>query len=46
MKAHGVHNFTFEILEVVSREQLNEREKYWIDFYKTKEFGLNKTVGG
>lgn len=39
-------NFTFEILEEVDRSKLNEREIYWIDFYKTKEFGLNKTIGG
>lgn len=46
MKKSGVHNFTFEILEEVSRAQLNEREIYWIDFYKTRDFGLNSTNGG
>lgn len=46
MKSRGLENFTFEILEEVSRASLNEREVYWIDLYKTKEFGLNKTSGG
>lgn len=46
MQKSGVHNFTFEILEEVPRENLNERETYWIEFYKTKDFGLNATRGG
>lgn len=46
MKSQGVENFTFEILEEVPRPQLNEREIYWIDFYKTRDYGLNSTKGG
>lgn len=46
MKKSGIYNFTFEILEEVSRDKLNEREIYWIEFYKTKDFGLNSTKGG
>lgn len=46
MKKYKPENFTFEILEVVPRDKLNERETYWIDFYKTKEYGLNGTRGG
>lgn len=42
----GPENFTFEILEEVPREKLNERETYWIEFYKTKEVGYNSTRGG
>jgi hypothetical protein len=45
MKKYGPENFTFEILETVERAKLNERESYWIDFYKTKEFGMNGTKG-
>lgn len=45
MKKYGPENFTFEILETVERAKLNEREAYWIDFYKTKEFGMNGTKG-
>lgn len=46
MRKDGPENFTFEIIEKVPKEQLNEREVYWIDFYKTKEFGMNGTRGG
>ena len=46
MKKYGPENFTFEVLETVDRGKLNEREVYWIDFYKTKEFGMNGTKGG
>ncbi len=46
MQSSGQSNFTFEILEEVPRDQLNEREIYWIEFYKTREFGLNGTRGG
>jgi len=46
MQKSGQFNFTFEVLEQVPRDKLNEREVYWIDFYKTKEFGLNSTKGG
>lgn len=45
MQKSGQQNFTFEILEEVERSKLNEREAYWIEFYKTKEFGLNSTKG-
>lgn len=46
MKKYGPENFTFEILEEVPKNKLNEREVYWIDFYDLKERGMNKTRGG
>lgn len=45
MRKYQPYNFTFEILEEVPRNKLDERERYWIDFYSTKEFGLNITKG-
>ena len=45
MRKYQPYNFTFEILEEVPRDKLDERERYWIDFYSTKEFGLNITKG-
>ena len=45
MKQYGIENFTFELLEQVPKEQLSEREKFYIDFYKTKETGLNERNG-
>lgn len=46
MKQQGIDNFVFEVVEEVARPQLNEREIYWIDFYKTRDWGLNSTRGG
>lgn len=46
MQKYGVENFTFELLEDCPRAQLNEREKYYIDLYKTQEWGWNQTKGG
>ena len=46
MQKSGQYNFIFEVLEEVPRASLNERETYWIDFYKTKDYGLNSTRGG
>ena len=45
MKQYGLENFTFEIVEKVSKDQLSEREKFYIEFYKTKEYGLNEKKG-
>lgn len=44
---YGIHNFKFEILEH-NVENYNEREKWWIDYYKSnkREFGYNITEGG
>lgn len=46
MEKDGVDNFTFELLEEVPKDQLGEREKYWINFYGSKEYGLNMKAGG
>ena len=41
MAKEGVENFTFELIEECSPAQLNDREKYWQDFFKAKEFGYS-----
>lgn len=46
MAAEGIENFTFHLIDECDREKLNEREKYWIDFYKSNEWGYNRTRGG
>ena len=46
MSRDGVWNFTFELIEQVEKDKLNEREKYWINFYDTKKYGLNEKEGG
>lgn len=48
-RKYGLENFSFEIIEEVDNlEKINEREKYWIEYYNTfnKEKGYNLTVGG
>ena len=41
MLSIGVHNFTFEIIEECDRTLLNEREDYWQEYFKAKEFGYS-----
>lgn len=45
MQKDGIENFTFELLEEVSKDKLSEREKYWINFYDSKKYGLNEKNG-
>ena len=45
---YGTGNFTIEIIEECTAEELDDREIYWIDFYHSydREYGYNKTRGG
>ena len=45
MQDEGVWNFTFELIEECAREQLNEKEKFWISMYQADKFGYNSTKG-
>ena len=45
IKKDGIENFTFELLEEVPKEKLTEREKYWITFYDSKNYGMNMREG-
>ena len=42
----GFWNWTIEILTYCEKERLNELEKYYIEFFKSQEFGYNKNGGG
>ena len=46
MGREGIDKFSFEVLEKVEKDKLNEREKYWIDFYQTQSYGYNQNKGG
>ena len=46
MGREGIDRFSFEVLEKVEKDKLNEREKYWIDFYQTQSYGYNQNKGG
>lgn len=44
MRCYGIENFEFIVLEYVDTiNKLNEREQYWLDFYKAynRDFGYN-----
>lgn len=41
MMATGVENFSFEVIEECPKEELNDREDYWQDYFKAKEFGYS-----
>lgn len=45
-KKYGLNNFSFEALEKVDNDKLDEREKYWIDYYDSYKNGYNMTLGG
>lgn len=41
MIAAGPENFTFEVVEECDRSLLDEREDYWQDYFRAKEFGYS-----
>ncbi len=45
MYEDGPEQFLWQILEVVPKDKLRERESYYIDFYKSNKFGLNTLSG-
>ena len=47
-ESEGLDNFTFDILEECSKEELNQKEQYWIKYYKSNnpDYGYNITSGG
>lgn len=45
MFAEGLENFTWEIVEVCSKDDQTDREKYWIEFYHSDQYGYNIRKG-
>lgn len=43
---YGIENFSFEILEECSLEELSEKEKFYVAKYNTFYNGYNMTAGG
>lgn len=46
IQKYGKDNFTYEIIEECSLEELNQREEYWIITLNTIENGYNCSEGG
>ena len=42
----GFWNWSIEYIIYCDKDDLNELEKYYIDFFKTQEFGYNRKEGG
>lgn len=45
MYKEGLENFTWEIIEICEKKKQTEREKYWIEFYHSNEYGYNMRQG-
>lgn len=45
MQEYGLQNFTFEILLECNRDELNEKEKYFISLYQADTYGYNGNIG-
>ena len=43
---YGIENFVCEEIEEVDNSLLDEREKYWIEYYDSYFNGYNSTLGG
>ena len=41
----GLWNFSFELLEECPKEQLNEKEFFYINLYQSSDYGYNSAIG-
>ena len=46
MRKYGLDNFSFELVELCEKDELNDRERYWIKYYDSYNNGYNETEGG
>ena len=51
LRKYGIENFDFSIIELCNIDELDEKEKYWINYYNTcvgkeNSWGYNLTEGG
>lgn len=45
MKEYGLTSFSWELIEQTSKEELNDKERYYIELYQAKEYGYNSLAG-
>ena len=45
MITDGLWNFSWEVIEECAREDLDEKEKFYIELYQSKEYGYNSKSG-
>lgn len=46
LRKYGRDNFDYEVIEECSKDKLNEREIYWIEYYRSCDNGYNVSRGG
>lgn len=46
MREEGIWNYEFKIVEICDKSSLAEREKFYIKFFGTNEYGFNRNSGG
>ena len=46
IRKEGFWNWTIEVITYCDKEELNELERYYIEFFKSQEYGYNKNAGG
>lgn len=46
MNKYGIEHFSIEQIEECPPDVVNEREKYWIEYYGSFKYGYNATLGG
>ena len=46
MNKYGIENFKIEEIEQCNEDIVNDREKYWIEYYGSFKKGYNATLGG
>ena len=44
MQLDGIENFAFEVIEECPKDKLTEREKFYINLYGSKKYGLNERL--
>ena len=46
IEKEGAESFSYQIVELCPIEQLNQRETFWIKFFRSNIYGYNKNQGG
>ena len=46
MRKYGFDNFEFLIIEECKNDELEEKEKYYIELFNTVQDGYNEALGG
>ena len=45
LEAFGVENFSFEVIEKCPKDKLDDREKFWTQYFHAQDFGYSIRSG-